>query len=266
MYPQRRFSFALVGLLLALASLDARAAGNPGTTPAKRTSGTLAPGTKFATPYFIFDSGRPGPTVMVTGGVHGNEPAGAAAAEQIHGWTVSRGRLIVAPRLNIGGLKAGTRRLPDVDESLADLNRDFPHVGKDEPSRGTPAVEIWQFVRQQKPDWLIDLHEALQFRAHGEDSVGNSLLPCPSPDMRKALPGLLAAVNAGISDPQKRFAAARPPKDTTLARAAGTHLPVRAMIIETTQFDQPLSLRTAQHVTIVHQLLEYLEMVDGAAK
>ena len=33
--------------------------------------------TPFETPYYVIDSLLPGPTVLVSGGVHGDEPAGA---------------------------------------------------------------------------------------------------------------------------------------------------------------------------------------------
>ena len=52
----------------------------------KLSSGFLAKGTKWETPVFQRDSGAAGPTVFITGGVHGNEPAGARAAEQIRHW------------------------------------------------------------------------------------------------------------------------------------------------------------------------------------
>ena len=237
----------------------------PPAQAATQTTGTIAQGTRFATTYYVCDSGQPGPTVIVTGGIHGDEPAGAAAADQIRRWTVVRGRIIVIPKMNVTGLDAGKRRMTDVDTSLADLNRDFPRVGQKEPAIGTPAIEIWAFVEKQKPDWLIDLHEAGALRGSRTGAIGNSLLPCPSADMSKALPVLLDAVNATISDPGKRFVAARPPKDSTLARAAGAHLGIRAMIIETTKTGQTMTVRVDQHRALVRALLVHLGMLEAAA-
>ena len=71
-------------------------------------SGLLAKGTKWETPFYSRDSGKPGPTVVLTGGIHGNEPAGAGAAEQIRHWPIKRGRLIVVPSVNRPGLAKGT--------------------------------------------------------------------------------------------------------------------------------------------------------------
>ena len=40
----------------------------------------LAEGTKAETPCWILTAGEPGPTIVIVGGMHGNEPSGAAAA------------------------------------------------------------------------------------------------------------------------------------------------------------------------------------------
>jgi hypothetical protein len=44
---------------------------------------TLQAGTRWQTEGCIADSGKPGPTALILGGVHGNEPAGALAAAQV---------------------------------------------------------------------------------------------------------------------------------------------------------------------------------------
>ena len=99
-------------------------------------TGTLLDGTPQATPFYVCQSGHAGPVVMVTGGVHGDEPAGAAAAERIRHWRVGKGKLIVVPMLNVRGLAAQQRTMPGVEATLADLNRDFAHVSsKGEPPR-----------------------------------------------------------------------------------------------------------------------------------
>ena len=41
------------------------------------SEGWLAKGTKWETPFYVRVSGQDGPTVVITGGIHGNEPAGA---------------------------------------------------------------------------------------------------------------------------------------------------------------------------------------------
>ena len=68
----------------------------------------LGEGKPWRTPIYVNDSGVVGPKVIVTGGIHGNEPAGARSAEQIRHWPITRGVLIVIPR-NTAGLDADLR-------------------------------------------------------------------------------------------------------------------------------------------------------------
>lgn len=230
---------------------------------AEEAKQTLLPGTRFATPYYVYEGKQPGPVVIVIGGMHGDEPAGTAAADEIRHWTVARGRLIVIPRVNATAVAAGRRRTQGVDESLSDLNRNFPRAGKKEPARGAPATEIWRFVQQQKPFWLVDLHESRSLHGTQTGAVGNSLLGCTSEEMSKVAPVLARAVNASITDPQRRFRLGRQPKDGTLARAVGEHLHLPSLIVETTKADQPLALRVGQHAAIVRALLKHLGMEPG---
>ncbi|MED5453349.1 MAG: succinylglutamate desuccinylase/aspartoacylase family protein, partial [Verrucomicrobiota bacterium] len=90
------------------------------------SSGILAKGTKWETAFYRRDSGTDGPAVLITGGIHGNEPAGARAAEHIRHWPIKKGRLIIVPKANILGLKESSRYLPGEVKKLRDLNRNFP--------------------------------------------------------------------------------------------------------------------------------------------
>jgi hypothetical protein len=233
-------------------------------THAAESSGVFADGASCATPYYVQDSGAPGPTVFVVGGVHGNEPAGAKAAAIIRHWLIVRGRLIVLPSANILGLKAETRHIPDAEDALSDLNRDFPKVGCENQAIGVLAKDIWRFVEEQKPDWLIDLHESENFRLLNPGSTGNAILMVNTPETCKASAVLLEAVNATISEEGKKYGVPRPPKDGSLARAAAEHLHINALLFETTRKDQPMELRVHQHLILVHRLLVHLQMMDPA--
>jgi len=226
------------------------------------STGVIAKGTRWAMAWRMHESGQPGPTVLVVGGVHGNEPAGASAAAQIQHWTVKRGRLIVVPRVNGPGLENGTRFLPGVSLKTRDLNRNFQKTKSEDGPIGEPASALWQFISGHKPDWLLDLHEGTDFHQINSKSVGSSIIDVHSKATDAAVPLMLRAVNAEVSVPKKKLVRLRYPVDGSLARAAHEQLGAHAMICETTSKDQPRSRRARQHRLMVHALLVHLKMAQ----
>jgi predicted deacylase len=245
---------ALLAVMLGLALLPAAAARTTTVTNA------LLPGTRFATAAYIVQSETPGPTVMIVGGAHGNEPAGAHAAEIIRHWPVRKGKLVVVPRANIPALATHRRTTPGLATNLNNLNRNFPRAGQDEPARGEQAIAIWALALEHNPDWMLDLHEGYDFNAINSKSVGSSVIVTSDDQGKAAADLMLAAVNATISDPQLKFARRGPPINASLARAAGEHLKIPGMTLETT-LKQPLEKRVRQHEIMVHALLQHVGMM-----
>lgn len=266
----------------------------PRNAVADETTGVLCRGTRFETQYYVRRAATPGPTVVITGGLHGDEPAGAAAAEQIRHWPIQCGTLAVLPRANPPGLDAHTRLMPDLEKSRNNLNRNFPKAATAGPAVGEPAVAVWTWVQSLKPDWVIDLHEGTEPRASGSKSVGASAIVCDSAEANAAAERMLQAVNADITDARARFVKIGPPVDGSLARAAGVHLGVKAMILETPirapatvepaaagdksggksadkkstagpGKEYPLSTRIRQHRLMIGALLKHLGMLDPTA-
>jgi hypothetical protein len=232
---------------------------------AAKATGVLAEGTDWATPYYIADSGQPGPTVMIVGGMHGNEPAGAYAAEQIRHWPIVRGKLVVVPHANVQALAANKRLTPGAEAKISNLNRNFAAAAREsDPPRGVMAEALWKLVQTERPMWLLDLHEGYDFNQLNADSVGSTIIVQPSPEADEVVNLMLAAVNAGIEEEKKQFRRRGPPVDTSLARAVGEHLDIRSMIVETTSKEQPLSHRARQHRVMVHRFFSHLNMLASA--
>src|SRR5436305_1275542 len=224
------------------------------------TTNTLVPGTRFATQLYVQDSGVPGPTIMIEGGAHGNEPAGAAAAELIRHWPITKGKLVAVPRANVPGLVANKRLIPDLNTNLNNLNRNYPRAGKTEGPRGDLAAAIWNVALKYKPDWLLDLHEGYDFNQLNGNSVGSSVIAFPDAEGKAAANLMLAAVNASITNAELKFVRRDMPIDGSLARAGGEHLKIPSMTLETTS-KQPMSKRVMQHEVMVHCLLHQLGMM-----
>src|SRR5215218_7762154 len=96
-----------------------------------------------------------GPTALVIGGVHGDEPEGQVAAlnllRSLRPQDV-KGRVIVAPCLSVDASRAYTRLWP----STANLNRSFPGS-----ATGTLDEQLADFVTREliaRADVVVDIH------------------------------------------------------------------------------------------------------------
>lgn len=228
-------------------------------------SGVIAPGTGWETPWYLSDSKVPGPTFLLVGGVHGDEPAGAFAADQIRHWPVSQGKLIVIPRANRPALAAKSRRLPGLEGEDGDLNRHFPVSDGKSGTKSPLAGAIWEFVKETKPDWVIDLHEGTEIHRINPESVGSTLIYLADQKTDPLFEHALAAVNASIEDPQKLFLplSRTGGSQGSLVSAAREHLGATTAIFETTRSAWSLGVRIRQQRLMVHRLLKDLGMITG---
>lgn len=228
-------------------------------------SGKLAEGTRWETPWYEVNSGEEGPVLFVTGGVHGNEPAGSRAAEQIRDWKIVRGKMIVVPQLNRLGLAANIRWMPAYrnDKRLRDANRNFPTKDGDNEARTELCQALWAFVQQHKPDWVVDLHEGFDFHIANTRSVGSSLIYLGNPEVNALAVKMQSAANATVEDPQRRFVLLNKsgPAKGSFARACAEQMNARSFILETTFRDQPLALRVRQHHAMMTVLMRDLGML-----
>lgn len=114
-------------------------------------------GSPVTVPVHVIRAKKPGPTVLLTGCVHGDELNGMGIIREIlygHPPALTRGSLICIPVVNVYGLEHHTRYLPD----RRDLNRDFPGSEKGTLSSRLAHVIFNKVVRQA--DILIDFHSA----------------------------------------------------------------------------------------------------------
>src|SRR5512146_2242365 len=77
-------ALAATPTLLPIASPTATATPEPPFVVAEgEQQRAMMAGTPQETPLYIFGSGKPGPVLMILGGVHGNEPGGWMAADRL---------------------------------------------------------------------------------------------------------------------------------------------------------------------------------------
>ena len=117
---------------------------------------TIAGSSRVLDVFVVVTRGvKPGPTLCLTAGIHGDELNGVEIAHRIYAATPGSalaGTLIAVPVANIQGFRSGARYLPD----RRDLNRAFPGSAKGSLASRI-AHQLYQGVIRHC-DALIDLH------------------------------------------------------------------------------------------------------------
>ena len=257
----------------------------PTATPTPRAAGlevrALLPGTEWETSAYIQSSGGSGPVLMVLGGVHGNEPAGWYAADQIAGWTPEAGVLIVIPRANVKAID-GFERLV---ENEGDLNRQYPGDPDSDTAMSRMAAEITGLARELHVEVLLDLHESWAFyidrEAHGFESrsqagtayLGQTITSGHGPLANGLATDIAGIVNESIPTEREQFIprdrwsfgggaatmSGRPRGRSSLS--LGGHVPgLTPVLVETGQQGQALERRTELQFAVVRATIDILGM------
>lgn len=115
------------------------------------------------------ESGLPGPTVLVVGGIQGDEPGGFHAASLlVTDYEVTRGSLWVVPNLNFESIIRRSRGLN------GDMNRKFATLASDDPDYHE-VERIKALITAPEIDFIINLHDGSGFfRDHYVDALHNA--------------------------------------------------------------------------------------------
>lgn len=220
----------------------------PGVTREVRT---LRAGTADETDVYIIRAAQPGPTVMIVGGVHGDETSGRLAALEVKDWEIDAGTLIVLPEAH----KQAIARQRRTSASGVDLNRQFPLSGS--PVNAL-AKEIWSVVLEFRPDALLDLHEGWGIYGR-HDSVGQTLITFSAADADQFAHHATTYLNTyHVSNVNTyRFRVVGPPVEGSLARKAGHNLGIPAFIAESTAYQTKLETRVRWQKAYAEEFLRW---------
>jgi hypothetical protein len=243
----------------------------------------LMAGTPQETPLYIFGTGLPGPVLAVLGGVHGNEPGGWLAADDLlANLRPATGAFLLIPRAN----RLATQQFVRTTDDLGDLNRLYPGDANGLPM-ARMADEIVRTLREFRASVVVDMHESWAFYTdRTESQTGTAFLgQTVSSSTQQGLTlgrSVVEAVNQRVRAPREMmimrefpppnfvFPTATPggPPEPTLSAGAGatgggrsrsslglsTHLPGSiALLVEMGQ-QQALERRIALHVDIVREV------------
>ena len=120
-------------------------------------------GADISIPVHVWRGAEPGPTLMVTAAVHGDEINGTGIIRSIivdKPFKLLAGALIMVPVVNVMGFERHERYLPD----RRDLNRCFPGT-----ARGSLAARMARAIYDEivaRSDYGIDLHTAAMRRTN----------------------------------------------------------------------------------------------------
>ncbi|CFY10552.1 Succinylglutamate desuccinylase/aspartoacylase [Syntrophomonas zehnderi OL-4] len=216
---------------------------------------TLAPGTIHATELYVIKSGKPGPTVMFIGGVHGNETAGYKAAQQLTKYRPSKGTILVIPQANKRAIAANKRTA----KGSIDLNRAFPTT-KNGSANGTLAKAILKVMKDYKVDWVMDMHEGYDYAKNtSNSSVGQSVIYYPSSQMTPLAKKIVSSLNTGIKYKSKQFSLLKYPVKGSAARCAAVTVGANSFIFESCS-KETLNKRVNNQLKAANILLNHLGM------
>lgn len=119
--------------------------------PAETTHQVYYKGTDAQLDVYTIKGRLPGPTLMVVGGIQGDEPGGYLAADLYADIALKHGNMIVVPRANFLSIVSDSRGL------RGDMNRKFAGRPAD-PDRDARVVEILKDL-MKRSDLFLNLHD-----------------------------------------------------------------------------------------------------------
>lgn len=150
--------FSIVCVLLAVFSLSLLY--NPGEAfAAKRTKAANALPPLTSSLDFTLAAHGPGegPTVLIVGGIQGDEPGGfSAAALLATHYRYDKGMVLVIPNLNFPSIIKRSRGL------YGDMNRKFAVLGKNDPDYAT-IRRLQDIITRPEIDLILNLHDGSGF-------------------------------------------------------------------------------------------------------
>lgn len=161
-----------------------------------KVNGIIAMGESYQTEYFILSGKSTNPVVMVDGGIHGDEIAGILTADSLKNLTISKGSLIIIPRMNIKACSQNIRY-----ENI-EFNHCFPGKQNAKFYEDMLAYELTQFVLKHKPDYILSLHESRFHRKQLNDKSGGQVIYFGTQNQPKSLQNLVASINRNLSKDQ----------------------------------------------------------------
>jgi len=234
----------------------------------KRTTVKMMANTPFQTPAFIYESEKPGRTVLIIGGTHGNEPAGYEAGLRLvnilENQPPVQGKVILIPLANREAVENYSRFIPvpeGVDREVGNLNRCYPGK-KDGLPMQQMAWQIQQLAIEHNAEIFIDMHEAPYLHldtppeSRRKMGLGQTIIYSPNDASGWLVIDFLDTINEGIEKSTHKFSSIDKPILHSAAWWAGKELGIAAFTFETYK-KVDIKKRIAYHLGLVKTALKY---------
>ncbi len=123
----------------------------PSTALSKRENQVYFPNTAYELNIYRIYGKRPGKTLMLVGGIQGNEPGGFLSADLYADMSLEKGNLIVVPRANFYSIILNQRG------PHGDMNRKFTHENNEMSMEDKIVAILKQLINES--DYLLNLHD-----------------------------------------------------------------------------------------------------------
>lgn len=263
----KRTPWAISALLACLVTLACTGAAHA----TLRSEFVFFEGTQYPLTAIFIQGEAPGPTVMIQGGIQGDEPTGFLSAQVLSQSRVLRGNLILVPRANVPSIHAHQRAV-NVDMNRR-FDRDYNQFYEDRLARAV------RFLLSQSSA-LIHLHEGSGFydpnyispmrnpMRYGQSIIIDTLT-YERLDLERLVNGALKEINAQVArpeydfklfntrtfDPESRYAAEM---RKSLTFYALSMLNIPAMAVEVSKSIGDLGWKVKQQAQVTAILLKHL--------
>lgn len=204
---------------------------------------------ELCTKVYVNDSGYKGNTLLIIGGIHGDEEAGIKAAEILASYTPKRGTIVVIPKANIAACNNNSRTVYYLD----DLNRSFIGLESGTDTQRL-AWEISNAITDFMPVMIADLHESKGKYNESSNYIGQSIVLNSNPNHD------CVEIAIEILD-KTNFTVISGAPMGSINKEISDKYDIPVITIET-DINQQIEQRVAQHLAIIGCILDYYGMED----
>jgi len=201
-----------------------------------------------------------GPTILIIGATHGNEPAGFYGIKEFMNKLnkqeiiLKKGKIIFIPSVNYCGLQLNKRN----HNTVGDINRLYRDM------ENNNIINKLIIDLSKTSNFIIDFHEGYDYANKSNETLGSTITPAETENSLKVANIVVNNLNKIIDIDYKKFKINHNKKISGTFREYADINKFNYILVETTgQKDvQPLNIRKEQCINIINSVLENYNMIQ----